>query len=376
MKKRELIQQFTSQLIVEKKRKNKVTNANITSSLITSAVNLAFVNESCQSSGKISKSQVIYRKINEHTKDEISKCFNNITIRFFKILKIISRNRKLIVSFDTTKEAFYGKPNKAKPEDRLYLHPGSIAKESYFYYEFMTSSITCNVKEKFILNGLIVPRGFYMEDYVYRMISFIKQLIPVELFLFDRGFGSWGMIYRLKELKVNYIVFWKKQGNWYKKYLSGLENKEMKLIKRTNKYNRNKTCYPVSSNFVIIKQYNSKNFIFDWIFATNLTSKLSSFYIKRYKKRWGIETTYRVIDKIRIYTTSTNPTIRYFLFMFTCFVHNIWKFFQMQIGTDLTLSNFKTNMIIFMTETGMIYPKHYDYFKNAASKLFNLKMVL
>jgi len=370
MGKNQLIKQFANQLIVEKKRKNKVTTSNITSSLITAATNLAFVNESCKSSGMISKSQVIYRKLNEHTKEEISKCFNEATIRFFKILKIISRNRKLIVSFDTTKEAFYGKFEKALPEDRLYLHSGSIAKESYYYYEYMTSSITCNVDEKFILNGLIVPIGFYMEDYVYEMIQFIKQLVPVELFLFDRGFGSWGMIYRLKELKVNYLVFWKKQGSWYKKYLDELEDEEMKLIKRTKKYNRNKTNYKTSSNFVIIKQYNSKNFVFDWIFATNLTINSSSFYIKRYKKRWGIETTYRVIDKIRIYTTSTNHIIRYFLFMFTCFVHNIWKFFQMQIGTSLTLSNFKTNMTIYLAKTGKIYPKHYDSFENTANQLF------
>lgn len=85
----------------------------------------------------------------------------------------------------------------------------------------------------------------------------------------------------------------------------------------------------------------------------------------------GIETIYRVTDDLRIYTTSTNSIIRYFLFMFTCLVYNIWKFFQMFLGRDFTLANYKTNMIIFMAKYGMIYPKHYDRLEAIAMKFFN-----
>ena len=41
------------------------------------------------------------------------------------------------------------------------------------------------------------------------MIKNVKEKIKIECVLFDRGFG-WGVIYKLKELKVNYIVFWKR----------------------------------------------------------------------------------------------------------------------------------------------------------------------
>ena len=89
-----------------------------------------------------------------------------------------------------------------------------------------------------------------------------------------------------------------------------------------------------------------------------ITLITASLYVKRYKKRWCIETIYRITDKIRIYTTSTNCIIGYFLFMLTCFVYNIWRFLQMFLGEDFTLANHKTNMIIFMAKHGMIYPKH------------------
>ena len=106
MDKKQIINQFTKALVAEEDRKNKVTQIGITSTLITAAVNLAFVNESCKSSGKVSKSQVIYRKITDKSCDDVKASFQEVNIKFLKMLKILSRNRKLIVSFDTTKEAF------------------------------------------------------------------------------------------------------------------------------------------------------------------------------------------------------------------------------------------------------------------------------
>ena len=368
MKKKEIINLFTSSIIEQKDRKNKVTTQNIASTLITSALELAFVNESCKSTGKVSKSQVIYRKLEGKGKDEIRECFDSYTMRFLKLLKIYSRNRKFIISYDTTKEAFYGEFSKA--EDKTYLHAGSIEKESDYYYEYLTAAITCNLASKYILEGIIVPVGYYMEDYVYEMTQFIMKHVTVEVFLFDRGFNSWGLILKLKNLKVKFLIFWQKKGEWHKEYFDKMNDREFKRILRSEKYKRNKSGYKVSCYFVLIRQLEYEGKKFDWIFATNLELKSAENYVKRYKKRWGIETIYRVTDDIRIYTTSTKSVIRYFLFMFTCLVYNIWRSFQMFLGEGFTLSNFKANMIIFMAKTGMIYPVHYDAFERIAAKFF------
>ena len=369
MGKQQLVNQFTKSVIKEEKRKNKVGTSQITSTLIDAGLNTAFVNESCKSTGQVSKSQVIYRKLKGKSLSEIQECFQENTIQFLKILKIYSRNRFFISSFDTTKEAFYGDVSEA--EDKMYLHKGSIAKGSAYYYEYLTVSITCNVTAKYILDGVIVPVGCYVEDYVCHVINFVKEQLPVMAFLFDRGFGTWGVIYKLRKLKVPYLIFWKKYGDWHKEHFNELEDGGHKIIHRENKYNRDKTNHKVNSDFILIKQLEYDGKKFDWIFATNLKKSKAASYVKLYKKRWGIETIYRITDKIRIYTTSTNCVTRYFLFMFTCFVYNIWKFFQMFLGESFTLANHKTNLIIFMAKKGMIYPKHYDKFEMIANKLFN-----
>ncbi|MBU2637756.1 MAG: transposase [Nanoarchaeota archaeon] len=370
MDKKQIINQFTKALIVEENRKNKVTQIGITSTLITAAIDLAFVNESCKSSGKVSKSQVIYRKVSGKSCDDVKAPFQEVNIKFLKMLKILSRNRKFIVSFDTTKEAFYGGLINAKDEDRIYLHPGSIARESYYYYEYLTCAITGNLSSKYILDAIITPRGYYVEDYVKRMIEFVKKYLLLDVVLFDRGFDSWGLIYELKKLNVKFMIFWKKQGEWYKSYFKEMKEGEFILISRTEKYNRDKSNYKVDCQFVLIKQLEYEDKKFDWIFATNLNLKKAEGYVKRYKKRWGIETIYRVTDDIRIFTTSTNATIRCFLFVFTCLVYNVWRFFQIFLGKGFTLANFKTCMIIYMAEKGVIDPKHYVEFKKLAKQVF------
>ncbi len=367
MKKQQIINQFIKSLIIEEDRKNKVTRDGIVSTLMTAAIDLAFVNESCKSSGKTSKSQVIYRKLGGKMKEDIQACFQEATAKFLITLKIFSRNRKFILSFDTTKEAFYGKYEKA--EDKLYLHEGSIAKESKFYYEYITVAITCNNSARYILDGIIVPTGAYIERYVKSMLEFVKNHIPIEVNLFDRGFNSWELIDTLNKMKVHYMIFWKKQGEWYKPILDEMKDGEFKRILRKKKYYKVKHDYEASSYFVFVKQLEYDGKKYSWIFATNLNLKSAAAYVKRYKKRWGIETIYRVSDDIRIFTTSTNSLVRYFLFMFTCFVYNLWKFFQTYLGESFTLANFKTSTTIFLAKTGKIYPVHYDDFERQALKI-------
>jgi len=60
MQRNQIINKFTKSLVKEKKQGNAISASQITSTLINAALTLAFVNESCKSSGQISKSQVIY----------------------------------------------------------------------------------------------------------------------------------------------------------------------------------------------------------------------------------------------------------------------------------------------------------------------------
>ncbi len=357
--KKEILLSLSKDSFKELNRTNAVKISSINVSLIDAALNSAFVNESCKSTDEISKSQIIYRKLEGNIK-EIQFNFRKHAEKFLKMLKLFSRNRRFIISFDETEEPFYGELNKG--EYNLYIFDLTYeTKGAKYCYKYLTVAITGSNGIRYILDAKIMFRGMYVEDEVYEMARTLKDLIQIEAVLFDRGFG-WGVIYKLQQLNLKYIVFWKKQGNWYKKYFNEMNDGEFCEVTKKYKYNRDKTKYLLESKFVLIKQHKYEGKKYDWIYATNLNLKTAKKYVMRYKKRWGIETIFRVTDDIRIYTTSINPIIRYFLFTFTCFVYNVWKFFQHFIGKEFTLANFCTNLHKFMIENYMINPVNHKEF--------------
>lgn len=66
---------------------------------------------------------------------------------------------------------------------------------------------------------------------------------------------------------------------------------------------------------------------FDWVFATNIDTIALGEMIRTYRKRWRIETGFRVQDEARIKCKSTEMKIRYFLFMFEQMLQTQWVCF-------------------------------------------------
>ena len=67
---------------------------------------------------------------------------------------------------------------------------------------------------------------------------------------------------------------------------------------------------------------------YDWVFATNVEEVLLENIISTYKKRWRIETQFRVQDEARIKCKSKDMKIRYFLFLFEQMLQTLWICFH------------------------------------------------
>jgi hypothetical protein len=78
------------------------------------------------------------------------------------------------------------------------------------------------------------------------------------------------------------------------------------LHEHRGKLNRDKTTYKISTYIAVLPDYKG----FDWVFATNIKYEKIFRYMRYYKKRWGIETTFRVQDKVKIKTKTLIPEIR------------------------------------------------------------------
>lgn len=180
-------------------------------------------------------------------------------------------------------------------------------------YKFLCISVLIGNKRFFVD---AVPLSVFSDNkkILHEMLSYLKTIVWIKVVLLDRGFNSGEFINIFKDLRLNYLMLYRET--------AGVKP----LIEKTNYYSKQK--YLVNkeheTNLVIIReQIKEKEII--WIFATNLGKCFS--YIKLYKKRWNIETGFRVCDEARIKTKSRKIETRYFLFLIAFLFYNDWKTF-------------------------------------------------
>ena len=90
----------------------------------------------------------------------------------------------------------------------------------------------------------------------------------------------------------------------------------------------------LKGNYEKSTHYTQVNYIFaysllghDWAFTTNCRMNVLAL-IMTYKGRWGIETTFRVMDLADIKSKSTEIVTRTFMFLVSIVLYNLWLEFK------------------------------------------------
>jgi hypothetical protein len=246
--------------------------------------------------------------------DLILREYKRVVKRNIEAVKEQIRRRRFIIAIDETHEPFFGRLKNLWIHDYRNGVKGATGSYKYIVVSIVSGDL------RFILLVIPIPKISMETDYyVKELLIFVKSLIPIELVLLDRGFYVWGVIKVLQELKLGYIILVPKYAvfkDWLKKG-AGLHELHGKL-------NRDKTIYKISTYIAVLPDYKG----FDWVFATNIQYEKIFRYVRYYKKRWGIETTFRVQDEVKIRTKSPIPEIRFALFVFECLLYKVWQFFK------------------------------------------------
>ena len=132
-------------------------------------------------------------------------------------------------------------------------------------------------------------------------------------------------MYELSKLKYPYLIFVPKYKD--KKEILYPMDKDAKIAIYNNfKVNKDKSRFSEENILIFLKQiYDPKSEKdYDWVFATNLEDILLENIVVIYKKRWRIETQFRVHDEAKIKCKSKDMKIRYFFFLFEQMLQTIW----------------------------------------------------
>ncbi len=268
------------------------------------------------------KADTLNRHIKSSLMSMMMHAYLEQTQRFARIKKWNEKN--VMLAIDYTEEDFYGEVQGFDVHGWTGDH-GVTGK-----FKFLTCSIISDeIPEKIPLLSAPIMLGHYKSQVITYLLAQIAPLFKqIDLVLFDRGFFDKELMYELKKSSYNYLIFVPKQ-NDKNEILLALENGDHIAINNKFTINKNKTVFHDENYLVFLKQvYNKKTEeYYDWIFATNVETVALGNIISTYKKRWRIETGFRVQDDATIKCKSADLQTRYLLFLFTQLLQTEWMCF-------------------------------------------------
>jgi len=229
--------------------------------------------------------------------------------------------KNVVLAFDYTDEDFYGNPKGMY----IYGAPGVHGVKGKFKF-LSCCIINSDFPQRIPLLSVPVKLGHNMATTVSWCLGMIEPLVnSVSLTIFDRGFYSKDLMLTLANSKYQYLIFVPKNPQ-IKSEIESMQVGEKKKILYDYTVNKEKTIFKGKTTLAFLKQIFDKKSekFYDWAFATNQSAINLDYIIPTYKKRWRIETGFRVQDEARISSKSIDSRIRFFFFAYEQILQLLW----------------------------------------------------
>ena len=260
---------------------------------------------------KIPSSDTIFNYVNCNNIKDILSSFRTINPEIFKMMEL--KGKVHYVAIDFHHVPFCGDKNTP-------LIRGMKPKNGTSWgYEYCTLDIIGD--DKLTLD--VIPISALKKDYSILMELLFKRLetmsVKIGTVYLDKEFCNDYAISALAKLKINFIIACKLN----KKIKMKLEN-----FKKENGHKSTVFEYHFNENGtkfnLVAVPHEKKEYI---LFATNKDVKSIEEFEKsipeEYKKRWNIETGYRVKNDFKIRTCTKSPVARTLFFIIQCTLYNI-----------------------------------------------------
>lgn len=230
---------------------------------------------------------------------QVKKALKRMPVRFAQL------------AFDTTKEPFYGRTRSP------YIF--NTNREAYGgEFCFITVClITRNKQIPLMALPLLIGEGLAKKT--IELLEYCQSLFTgIRLAVFDRGFYIAELIDYLESRRIKYLIYVPEKKGAIRGYV--LQTDKLGKFTHELKYAKGKSKWKPTTKIVVCKGIDE----FAWLFATNIHFRTGAEYVWWYKKRWQIETNFRVEDEGRIKSKSANYLIRYFYFLVGLLLHLLW----------------------------------------------------
>lgn len=286
---------------------------------------LANLSLRCNSPNKVPTGRTFRARVERVKETEIRKALTQANDEVLSVLKGYGVfRRKAVVAIDYTRKPFYGDPNTKMviggPHDR-----GTTW--GYCY----ASIHVVEAGRRLTLYTMPVSQFTEKSEAIEKLLKEAKARgVHVGLVLLDRAFFTVDVITALKGLGLRFIMPAIKN-NKVKEVIRQYD--KAKLAKHFTLGNRKSN---VTFNLAIYQRpkesrtQKKQRSICEgcFAFATNLSlaSGLPAFIPQEYRRRWGIETGYRVQGNVEAKTTSRKYCLRLLYQLTSVFIYNVWQY--------------------------------------------------
>lgn len=252
--------------------------------------------------------------------EKLMEVNNKILIQ--KPIETLKPNKKYEFAIDFTNDPYYGEINTSNEK---YVIRGQAKKSSNSFYSYVSLYIINN-NERFTVSVLPVEKGKSKVYYLSYFIDLIKSLnFGIRILCLDREFYSIDVFEFLKNLKIPHITPVVKKGDRIKKILTGNKNRfDTYIMKNSEK----EIFLDIAIDVKYLKGKRGKKgrenlgFV---VYGINWNPRKVSTV---YRRRFAIESSYRIRNQVKPNTSTKNVIIRYFYALISFLLKNIWLCLQ------------------------------------------------
>lgn len=228
--------------------------------------------------------------------------------------RLIPRKKKVDLAIDCTDLPYYGDPNTPG------VVGGKPKKSTRWFFRFAT---ICIVEDEYRFPLGVIPvdqlRNSDLTEVVTDLLKLASRHVSVKVLMIDRGFHSVKLFKRMKEVGVRWLMPAKNS----KRVKEGMKE----LVESARQGGPKSKRIPLRGEdgevqVTLMVEWSRKKRT--WLgYLSDRKMK-----VKRYGKRWGIETKYRDVNRSRGWTTSKSWVVRVLLYGFGMLVNGVWELYR------------------------------------------------
>jgi putative transposase len=300
-------------------------NGSLTSKdIILTVMSMSVENDSVHSISKHYLDVACETSLRYHLKklnmEELIKSNEKILLQ--ELIKTIKTGKSYDFAIDLTDDPYYGKIDST---NERYVISGQAKKSTNSFYSYISLYIT-NKNTRFTVSVLPVEKNKTMVEYLSYFLDLIKRLnFKIKVLCLDRGFYSIDMFEFLQNKNVPHIVPVIKRGEQMKQILKGNKARREQYIMKNSK---KKILLDIVIDVKYLKGKRGKKGLENLgfvVFGVKWSPrKISTVY----RRRFAIESSYRMRNIVKPKTSTKNAEIRYFYALVSFLLKNIWLYLQ------------------------------------------------